>query len=365
MAIFIFLNMTNRRGPESRPGIGRGKRFAVVAGFAFTAACSAEIQSTPTTEIFPTQPQTIVPTSSSVDRIGDKMAELTQLPATPEPTATPNYQELQALKPAGVEGEVVMGENGRPQLRVEIQNFDVPEEGLVIAERINGEWVPNPFEVSVASEQTLDDFRVIPSYIYDQKFYENPDNGLGSVGFNFTRIQSVRLDYEESSGEFKLGFGFLHSGRIFKTNVDVIHIHPASNVYKNDFFEPKKLTVESIYRLIRLVDLHRVLANNIRSEADFTYFTDGFDFQRCEQIGNRHNSLVDYCKQVARDPENRRLKTENDAQELISQYFRRVSESTIKEGINWWGNDLLEPTPEDISVAMYFGVPEEIPYDWP
>ena len=72
--------MTYRKSPEHQPTIGAGKRFAVVAGLAFTAACSAEIQASPTTEIFPTQPQAteIVPTPSSVDRIGDETAELVE-----------------------------------------------------------------------------------------------------------------------------------------------------------------------------------------------------------------------------------------------------------------------------------------------
>lgn len=78
--------MTYRRGPE-RIKVKAGKKYAAIGAMVLTAACSAEIQATPTAEIFPTQPQAteIVPTPSPVDRIGDEMVELSaQTIITPE-----------------------------------------------------------------------------------------------------------------------------------------------------------------------------------------------------------------------------------------------------------------------------------------
>ena len=70
---------------------------------------------------------------------------LGMLQLTPTPTETPNYEQLQSLKPAGVEGEVIIGENGNPQLSLEVVNSSLPDNKVSIAEYKGGQWNIIPF----------------------------------------------------------------------------------------------------------------------------------------------------------------------------------------------------------------------------
>ena len=342
--------MTSRRGPEYQPSIGRGKRLAVVAGLTLTVACQAEIQPTPATEIFPTQPQAneVVPTPSPVDRVGDKMAE-----SSPqvEPSATPDLMnEARARLPSGVNGEVISGENGRPQLNLEIHNSNLPDGKVSIAEYENGQWNIIPFSFTRSMKEMIDIGRSGNTFFGYSEIQNIHKEGVLSVWWGGTTASmGLKLDRNQN-GELTTVLLQADRNGIFKTEVDHVWFE---DDYNNGYVKPvNDLNLEDVSRLVNRMDLNFQVGVNggmtkVIISPVFLAVEKTAEISSCNRFASIYDvsSVVEQCKSDLQTGNIAKYENAQDMINAVKDYTVRPAQTYSEQ--DWWSDNVIPEVPQN------------------
>lgn len=291
-----------------------------------------------TAEITPTPSFTLEPTSTPTETPTDT--------PTPEPTATPDYYELQRLKPEGTKGEVVMGEEGRLQLRMEFDEFDVPEEGLVIGEYREGQWKQLPFTFTNKPEVTREIIDFHRLYFNEAKELNYGFFKLSYSGFP----HGVRFEVNEQTGETDITLLMLfRDGRLIKINPDRINIDDTR-------FDPNRLSLSGISQILDM------LGGFYPPEQTMLFYSHNFSVgpgmteEECHNSRLHRNfgddpSFTEHCLMQLRDEE-RLINSTADLNAVEQNYTVLINQSEI-EAADWWDDQKYPSLPESLYNHIY------------
>lgn len=241
-----------------------------------------------------------------------------------------------------------MGENGRPQLTMEFNTFETPENGVVVGEYVNGEWEPRDFVIETSRETRLAHFR-LASRFYRDHFGVVTDSrgpvGMGYLVYGGARIEGVKFDYVEQGGETSLFLAAFHRGSMYSLEVDnlVYALHGASSEDSN-LIDPKALTVGEISKVLEFIDESQ--GRNVHaSSVSFSsmFFASNFDAQEfCGEIWPQSyttDRFIEYCLTHASGDYPRSV---GQAQAQINKIRILLSESAIRRGLDLWDGSRKE-----------------------
>jgi len=270
------------------------------------------------------------------------------LQLTPTPTETPSYEQLQSLKPAGVEGEVIIGENGNPQLSLEVINSNFPDNRVSIAEYKGGQWNIIPFSFTRNLSDMVDIGR---SGNYFFRYSEVQD--LGKQGLlleQWTGTTATMGLKVERASDNSLTATLLQADRngIFKTEIDDVWF--ANRTFTSHYVVSiDEMTLQDMARLVSRMslDFQMTLEGGPVKVFFFPTFAAVEMTAEIDSCDNFHLSKV--AERCRRGVQNGTIARYNNAQEMVNA----VRKSTVRPGQysqppDWWDDNVIPEVPSDI-----------------
>jgi hypothetical protein len=297
-----------------------------------------EADNTPTPELptpttFPFETETPIPVPTAVSS------------PTPFLTPTPSYEELQSLRPEGILGEIVMGENGHPQFLVDLpQGYGSEETKLTIAEW-RGEWELIPFAFTATPENTSE----ILNSSQDSNDIYYRDNGVleDSLIYNIIGGQIIGMGLDvDSEGRSELTWIIAYNRRVFKMTPDVFVIGEDNGVNREDN-DTQSLTLEEVAKMVDFLG-RQSLQGDTRFSIMLNSILEGATYEQaefiCQATGEKFNEL---CRGLSEDS-GRLVDSLVEMNSLVDTYGLMPSESQVRSEDFWWNDEVFKPIPGGI-----------------
>jgi hypothetical protein len=266
---------------------------------------------------------------------GEKMTELA-VQITPtitsELTATPSYEQLQSLKPTGVAGEVVMGENGLPQLRMELDGYGEGD-GLVYAEYKNNDWQLVSFSTIKSTENFI---QTLESNKYSNYLYLL-NSGISRDVMIYEQVTGQLVGIEFSSSEEhgqNMRWLILYKGDLFKLKPDFL-IYQESGSDIIDEKVVRELNYRDISELLGMINA-QVPLGNVQFRFDVYSFLENLDNLKLNNVCNIYGEVFRRaCRDLSRDI-NRNVVTLEQLENLVDYYAYSPSVVELRNTNNLW-----------------------------
>jgi len=157
--------------------------------------------------------------------------------------------------PESLQPTMMVGENGLLQVKVQLTDYEVPPDGLVISEYSNGRWHPVPFAFTRSLEDTREILKMDYRYFGAGEVYGMNPNGIDTASYPGP-FQGMRLEVDEVSEETRITML-----QINLRDMRVLKFEPTSMGATGSPLNPLNLTVMDIARLIVAAEEHEPLVN--------------------------------------------------------------------------------------------------------
>jgi len=329
--------------PSNVGGERKTSRIKSVANFIVAGAlgaCSIQAEARDVSVPTPEPSSTFFPTETWIPT--PRTTATAFVPATP----TPNYDELQALKPFGIEGEVVMGEEGSPQLAVNLPvGYGEHSGKIVIAEERYGQWRLVPFSMMQTPKSIIQLFK---SHDYDNYLY-SLDSGIIKNSLLYSVISGqlvgMSLDIDETN-RTELIWIIAYRGRVFKLKPDVFVVGESNGARRTEY-DTDHLTLETVANMINLLGRQYPTGNAIFSIM-LNSLAAGVTYPEVEQICRIYGEKFDQmCRHLAQG-QDRLVESRDEMERLVNNYEFLPKDGQMSEKNVWWDNNLFKPFPEGV-----------------
>lgn len=276
----------------------------------------------------------------------------------PEEFANVAWQEVALPEiPESLQPTVILGENGLFQVKVQLTDYEVPPDGLVIGEYSDGLWHPVPFAFARSTEATKEALGMDFRYFGGGEIYRMNPNGIDTASYPGP-FQGMRLEIDEAS-ETRLTML-----QINLRDKRVLKFVPESLGALGVPIDPRRVTVQDVANLIVAAEEHVPLVNpedplrRVSFGAIFYIVTDRATEYICSgfQAGT---TFTDYCFEMLGDKE-RSIKTLEDFQRLYLGGALKLTPQVLESGVDWWDDELIIPISRQNAVWVISGFPEAI-----
>lgn len=262
---------------------------------------------------------------------------------TVNPTPTPNFEALQALKPENIDGMVVMTHGTFPELLVDLPT-GYEAENVAIA-RWEGEWKLAPFSLIRDAEGITE---ILNSQENNNYLY-NRDSGIINNSFIYNIVSGQLLGMSvdvDDSNQAELTWIMAYRGRVYKIKPDVFVVGANNGAIRTEY-DTNNLNVETVFKLISYLDSHYPEGNAVFN-MELDSIAEGGSFEEVEPVCRAYGpKFLELCKNLAED-NIRIVDSLAEMNNTFDLYGVSPTSTQISKGDFWWDDELFKPFPQGV-----------------